>query len=62
MATTSTLNTPIIWQSLILAVLLTLSIALPKGKNQTTTITKYLCLGLGIFLAFFWLFWNLYHI
>jgi len=56
------LHTEIIWESIILAVLLTLSIALPKGKNQTINIMKYICLGLGIFLAFFWLFFNLYHI
>ena len=50
------LNTAIIFQSLILAVLFTLSVALQRGKNQTITIIKYACLGLGIFLAFFWLF------
>jgi len=50
------LNTTIIFQSIILAVLFTLSVALQKGKNQTITILKYGCLGLGLFLAFFWLF------
>ena len=54
--------TEIIWESIILAVLFTLSIVLQRGKNQTTTIIKYGCLGLGLFLAFYWLFYNLYHI
>ena len=51
-----TINTSIIWQALILAVLFTLSVALPKGKNKTITIIKYVCLGLLIFLAFLWIF------